>query len=372
MALTQVDGGLLSPTNGQFYGFKSRIINGAMVIDQRNAGAIVTPIDAQYTLDRWKFNISQSAKFTVQQTPSATETGYATRVAAGFTNYLACTSSSAYSVASGDYFLAEQDIEGLNCYDLAWGTASAKSVTLSFWVYSSLTGTFGGALVNSGLSRSYPFSYTINSASTWEQKTITITGDTSGTWLTTNGVGIRVRFGLGVGTTYSGTAGSWAATNYVSATGAVSVVGTNGATFYITGVQLEKGSTATSFDYRPYGTELQLCQRYFLIYKAADWSDVYCRFTNGGMADNTGSCNVAFVLPITMRTVPTLYASAASAFSCYNGSFVNGLTSVAINSGNSSSVNLSFLKAASFTSGAFYQPLANANNTAYFGFSAEL
>jgi len=295
MSLTQVDGGLLSPTNGQFYGFKSRIINGAMVIDQRNAGAIVTPIDAQYTLDRWKFNISQSAKFTVQQTPSATETGYATRVAAGFTNYLACTSSSAYPVSSGDYFLAEQDIEGLNCYDLAWGTASAKSVTLSFWVYSSLTGTFGGALVNSGLNRSYPFSYTINSASTWEQKTITIAGDTSGTWLTTNGVGIRVRFGIGVGTTYSGTAGSWAATNYVSATGATSVVGTNLATFYLTGVQLEKGSTATSFDYRPYGTELALCQRYYYDTQASSAS---------GYAATGFVTSANF--PVTMRAGPTV------------------------------------------------------------------
>jgi hypothetical protein len=303
MALTQVDQGLLG-TNAQYTGFKNRIINGAMVIDQRNAGAIVTPIDAQYTLDRWKFNISQSAKFTVQQTPSATETGYATRVAAGFTNYLACTSSSAYPVSSGDYFLAEQDIEGLNCFDLAWGTASAKSVTLSFWVYSSLTGTFGGALVNSGLNRSYPFSYTINSASTWEQKTITIAGDTSGTWLTTNGVGIRVRFGIGVGTTYSGTAGSWAATNYVSATGATSVVGTNLATFYLTGVQLEKGSTATSFDYRPYGTELQLCQRYYWQSTSKANGTQFWEYS-GAVTDGT-TVRINFYLPTAMRTQPSI------------------------------------------------------------------
>ena len=280
--------------NSQYMGFKNRIINGAMVIDQRNAGASITPIDAQYSVDRWKFNLSQSSKFTAQQSSTAP---------AGFTNSLLVTSSSAYAVASGDYFLAEQDIEGLNCYDLAWGTASAKSVTLSFWVYSSLTGTFGGALVNSGLNRSYPFSYTINSASTWEQKTITIAGDTSGTWLTTNGVGIRVRFGIGVGTTYSGTAGSWAATNYVSATGATSVVGTNLATFYLTGVQLEKGSTATSFDYRPYGTELQLCQRYFQTTKATGGWGVSTLSTGA----STGAYILASaVLPVVMRTSPTL------------------------------------------------------------------
>ena len=133
---------------------------------------------------------------------------------------------------------------------------------LSFWVRSSLTGTFGGALQNGAGNRSYPFSYAVVAANTWEQKAVTIVGDTSGTWLTTNGIGIEAFFSLGAGSTVSGTAGAWAASGLISATGAVSVVGTNGATFYITGVQLEKGSTATSFDYRPYGTELALCRRY--------------------------------------------------------------------------------------------------------------
>lgn len=246
-------------------GFRNRIINGAMGIDQRNAGASVTITTANpYTLDRWQAICSVSSKFTVQQTPSATETGYATRVAAGFTNYLGCTSSAATSVGSGDYYLIRQSIEGLNFSDLAWGTASAKSVTLSFWVYSSLTGTFGGALGNSANNRTYPFTYTISAANTWEQKTVTVAGDTTGTWLTTNGIGIKLTFSLGMGSTYSGTAGSWAGAEYYSATGATSVVGTSGATFYITGVQLEAGSTATSFDRRPYGTELALCQRYYI------------------------------------------------------------------------------------------------------------
>jgi hypothetical protein len=227
-----------------------------MVIDQRNAGASVTPNNS-YTLDRWLGVNSQTGKFTIQQNAGSVTPP------AGFTNYLGCTSTSAYSVASGDYFNIQQYIEGFNVSDLAWGTASAATITMSFWVRSSLTGTFGGALRNDAGNRSYPFTYTISSANTWEQKSVTIAGDTSGTWLTTNGRGIAVSFGLGVGTTYSGTAGAWAATNYISATGATSVVGTNGATFYITGVQLEKGSTATAFDYRPYGTELALCQRYY-------------------------------------------------------------------------------------------------------------
>ena len=255
-----------------FYGFKNRIINGAMVIDQRNAGASTTPTDYSYSLDRWESSVSQASKFTIQQTPSATETGYATRVAAGFTNYLAATSSSAYSVGAGDIFRIFQNIEGFNTADLAWGTSSAKTVTLSFWVYSSLTGTFGGSINNSAQNRSYPFSYVINSANTWEQKSVTIAGDTSGTWVgATNGVGIRVSWSIGAGSSYSGTAGAWVGSTIYSVTGATSVVGTSSATFYITGVQLEKGSTATSFDYRPYGTELMLCQRYFEL---MDFSDL--------------------------------------------------------------------------------------------------
>jgi hypothetical protein len=241
------------------FGFKNRIINGAMVIDQRNAGASVTPANS-YTLDRWQGVNTQASKFTVQQNAASVTPP------AGFSNYLGVTSSSAYSVLTGDTFFVVQNIEGFNTYDLAWGTANAQTITISFWVRSSLTGTFGGALENNAANRSYPFSYTISSANTWEQKSITIAGDTSGTWVgATNGIGIIVRFGLGSGATFSGTAGAWAAGNFVQPTSTVSVVGTNGATFYITGVQLEKGSTATSFDYRDYGRELIMCQRYYQL-----------------------------------------------------------------------------------------------------------
>jgi hypothetical protein len=256
MALTQVDQGMLG-TNAQYTGFKNRIINGAMVIDQRNAGASVTNTTSNlYVTDRWNIFGQQASKFTAQQNAGAVTPP------AGFTYYLGMTSSSAYAVLSGDNFKVLQPIEGYNIADLGWGAAGASSVTLSFWVRSSLTGTFGGSFTNSSYNRSYPFTYTISVANTWEYKSVTIAGDTSGTWLTTNGIGVNVIFSMGMGTTQSGPANAWAGANYQSATGATSVVGTNGATFYITGVQLEKGSTATSFDYRPYGTELLLCQRY--------------------------------------------------------------------------------------------------------------
>jgi hypothetical protein len=242
------------------FGYKNRIINGAMVIDQRNNGASVTGSTGNpYTVDRWAIISSVNSKFTAQQNAGSVTPP------AGFTNYLGITSSSAYTVGASEQYTLRQTIEAYNVNDLAWGTANAKTVTLSFQVYSSLTGTFGGTLFNYNGSRNYPFSYTISSANTWTAISVTIAGDTTGTWAGTNGAGIGLQFGLGVGSTLSGTAGVWSSTYYGSATGATSVVGTNGATFYITGVQLEVGTKATPFDYREYGAELRMCQRYYEI-----------------------------------------------------------------------------------------------------------
>jgi hypothetical protein len=291
----------MTPTADSLQGFRNRIINGDMRIDQRNAGASVTPAAPnQYTVDRWKADISVSSKYSAQQSSTAPT---------GFVNSLLITSLSAYTVGSAERFCMTQNIEGLNVPDLAWGTANAKTITLSFWVRSSLTGTFGGAISNSAQNRSYPFTYTISSANTFEQKTITITGDTSGTWLTTSGIGLRVIWGLGVGSTLSTTAGAWAAGEYYSATGATSVVGTNGATWYITGAQLEVGSVATPFERRDYGTELSRCQRYFV-----SLSQPRLRGVNNG----TNCQRMGISLPVTMRASPTVSFSGTIYF--YNGS----------------------------------------------------
>ena len=283
-------------------GFRNRIINGGMVIDQRNAGASITPTNASYSLDRWQWALTQPSKLTAQQSTTAP---------VGFTQSNLITSSSAYSVGAAEVFLFRQRIEGFNTADFGWGTANAKTVTLSFWVRSSLTGTFGGAIRNNAQDRSYPFSYTISSANTFEYKSITIAGDTTGTWDTNNSTGVEVNFSLGTGSTLSNTAGAWVAGSFASATGATSVVGTNGATFYITGVQLEKGATATSFDYRPYGTELALCQRYYS--RLSSLSGNYVGFGAGVVASTT-SAQVYVKYPVRMRSAPTLGQSNTAAY----------------------------------------------------------
>jgi hypothetical protein len=310
-------------TNTGYYGFKNRLINGACVIDQRNAGASMTATSSSlYCLDRWQAQASQSSKYTVQQNAGSVTPP------AGYANYLGVTSSSAYSVLATDYFLITQKIEGFNWADLDWGTASAKSVTLSFWVYSSLTGTFGGSLCANSDNPCYPFSYTISSANTWTQISLTIPGSTSGTWVKNNGVGAIVYLSVGTGSTYLGTAGSWGTTSYYGVTGQQQVVGTNGATWYVTGVQLEKGSTATSFDYRPYGTELALCQRYYEKSFAQGTAPAYNQafnFTTGTVYVGTSISIPIIPFKVTKRAAPTMvmYGISTSGWRYYAGGFSN-------------------------------------------------
>ena len=275
----------MTPTAQSLQGFRNRIINGDMRIDQRRAGAALTPAaNGDFLVDRFVFSATQASRFFGGQNYNSVTPP------AGFTNYAGVQCSTSQSLAASDFFGIIQRIEGFNTADLAWGSASASAVTLSFRVYSSLTGTFGGSVQNSGSTRSYPFSYSIPTANTWTTIAVTIPGDTSGTWLTNNGQGIQVFFGLGVGSTFSGTAGSWAGSSLLSATGAVSVVGTAFATFYITGVQLEAGSVATPFERRDYGRELIMCQRYYQGQR--------CTFQSTAI--------LAFTRPVAMRAAPTV------------------------------------------------------------------
>ena len=276
-----------------YQGMKNRIINGDMRIDQRNAGASVTsPSSSFYVVDRWNLFASQASKFTVQQNQGSVTPP------TGFNNYLGITSSSAYTVGSSELFVVGQPIEGYNVADFNIGTANAKTVTLSFWIRSSLTGTFGASLLNGGQNRSYAFTYTISAANTWEQKTVTITLDTTGTWLTTNGTGLFVYWSLACGSSYLGSANSWGGAAYFGATGQTNILATNGATFYITGVQLEIGSTATPFERRMYGQELALCQRYW-------WTNPNTyRYVKMRESDRLRGCTIS--LPVPMRATPTM------------------------------------------------------------------
>jgi hypothetical protein len=277
------------------YGFKNRIINGAMVIDQRNAGASFTPTSGNYGLDRYRYFVSQASKITAQQSST---------VPTGFSTSFLQTVASAVTPGSSDYFVFQQNIEGYNIADMQFGTASAATFTVSFWVRSSVTGTYSVYLANASVNRTYLANYTVIAANTWEQKTITITGDTTGTWGNTNGGGIMIGWDLGSGSTYNGTANAWQAGQYYRTSSSVNWISTAGATFYITGVQLEKGSTATSFDYRPYGTELQLCQRYFA--KLTPYSANPYTTWGAGFLWATTSCNLYIKYPTTMRASPTL------------------------------------------------------------------
>jgi hypothetical protein len=280
---------------GNGLSFRNRIINGDMRIAQRGTAAVTT--NGAYTIDRWLVINTTDGAFSAQQDSSAP---------AGFTNSVKITTTTADgTLTAAQNVNFAQRIEGTNVADLGWGTASAKTVTLSFWVRSSLTGTFGGSLRNSAADRSYPFTYIISVADTWEQKSVTIAGDTSGTWLTTTGIGVLVTWGLGAGPDRVGTAGSWASANYIQPTGSVSVIGTLDATFFITGVQLEAGSVATPFERRPFGTELALCQRY------------YQRINQGAVAVgfNATTSRIDAVVPfqVAMRVAPSAIEQSGTA-----------------------------------------------------------
>lgn len=285
--------------------FVNRIINGDMRIDQRNAGAAVTiGTSSTFGVDRWQSNEVTDGAMTVQQSSVAP---------VGFSySQLFTTTTADASLANDQFVVTQQKIEGFNTADLGWGTASAQAVTLSFWVRSSLTGTFGGVFQNDTQNRTYPFTYAISAANTWEQKTVTVAGDTTGTWLTTNGVGIRLLFDLGSGPNLRGTAGAWAASGVFGVTGTVSPISTSGATWQITGVQLEAGTVATPFERRDYGRELMMCQRYYWkTYQDADAPGTATLTGAVGAPNTSTSANygalVSVYFPVAMRSAPTLF-----------------------------------------------------------------
>ena len=332
---------------------RNRIINGDMRVAQRGTSAVSNTTSANiYPVDRFAIYGAVSSKFTAQQNAGAVTPP------TGFSNYLGCTSSSAYTVGSGESYSIYHNIEGYNIAGLGWGSSDAKNATLSFWVRSSLTGTQSVTLRNQAQNRSYPATYTINSANTWEYKTIVIPAETSGTWVTNNTLGVAVIFNLGSGAAASTTANAWASANYVAATGATSVVGTSGATFYITGVQLEEGSVATPFEHRQYGQELALCQRYYNKFSLVTYQRLGI-----GYADLNSRVQMNTFLPVMLRTTPTATFSSVTV----EGTNITSIGSI------QGDKNLSYVlnHGSSYASGETWQVYSDSAN-GYIDFSAEL
>jgi hypothetical protein len=353
----QING--MTPTADSLQGFRNRILNGGMVIDQRNAGASVNngAGNNTYVVDRFSMFGAEAAKISGQQSTTAPT---------GFVNSWLITSLAATTATSAQAYGVRHIIEGTNISDLGWGSASAKAVTISFWVRSSITGTYALALFNRDApNRSYVANYTIDSANTFEYKTITIPGDTSGTWLTTNGQGIHVWWDLGSGSNFDETAGNWVGSLKARTSGSANWVATSGATFYITGVQLEAGSVATPFERRPYGTELALCMRYFQQLNATNSRGTFAF----GYGANTTTVVGSYFPPVQMRVYPSL-ASSTIAVDDSNGP-VSATASIGSTYGSLSVIGINAV-ASGLTQFRPYSICANNSTSAFIQLSAEL
>jgi hypothetical protein len=322
-----------SGSPGTTTGFKNRIINGNMVISQRNGTTSTSATDSTYNLDRWKIRCGTNSKFTTQQVTTAP---------AGFSYSTLITSSANTSLGVSDYYFIAQLIEGFNSADLGFGTANAKTIAISFWVQSSITGSFGGAVQNGNGTRSYPFGYTISAANTWQQVTVTIPGDTSGTWTgASTSVGLELRLNIASGSNLLGTANVWASADYQGPSGSTNLLATNGNTMNITGVQLEVGTTATNFDFRSYGTELSLCQRYLPAWTAPGGADA--AFAAGGCA-NTTVAAFTVIYPVPARVPATgVTVTNSSYFSVWfgtSGATASSITFAGRSSANACQINL--------------------------------
>ena len=306
MAYGVVNADLMTTSDGVsssgLYGFKNRILNGQMVIDQRNAGAAVTS-SGSFAVDRWFFNNATDGTLSVQQSTDVPS-------GSGFKYPLKMTATAGDgTIGASQYCNLQHRIEGFNFADTGFGASGASAVTLSFWVKATVAGNYSVALYNGAENRINPQQFSVLASNTWEQKTITYAGDTSGTWLTTNGVGANVTFYPALGSNFLGSAG-WNAGGTFGVTGQSNAIASNANIFAITGVQLEKGSTATSFDYRPYSAELAMCQRYYYKANSTGGNVLF------GFGYNTATTESAFgiSLPVTMRSIPTFTSSAAGTF----------------------------------------------------------
>ena len=310
----QVDG-VQMPSAGALSN-RNKIINGDMRIDQRNAGSAVTASTA-YPVDRWSTLEATSGAYSGQQVTDVPS-------GQGFVNSIKYTVTTAAStLGATEYTTVSYKIEGNDSRDLMLGTASAKTFTVSFWVKSSLTGNFGFALQNGASDRAFATTYSISAANTWEYKTITIAGDTTGTWYTDNQSGLACNWGLGIGSTYTVSANdTWESGLKFGASGAVALIETLNAEFYLTGVQLEVGEKATPFEHRSYGNELAGCQRYYQVMSGNVGNQIFCNMS----AWSSSSMYGILYYQKPMRAAPT--GSHSGTFEIYSGGTTAAVTDV--------------------------------------------
>jgi hypothetical protein len=343
-------------------GFRNKIINGDMRIAQRGTATITGSGTAQYPVDRWAvYNGTGTVTF-----------AQSTDAPAGFTNSILATVTATGSYSTSGYTQITHKIEGFNCQDLAYGTTSAKTIVFSFWVKSSVVGIQNVSFKNSGNNRVYVSKYTVDVANTWEKKTITVVGDTTGTWLVDSGVGLEVTFNLGMGTTYDVTDGSWqAAAAKYSTSDAIDFAANSGATFRVTGVQLEANTQPTPFEQRPYGVELALCQRYY-----QRWQPYSYQYQSIGYTSGQGVGSAPAVLPLSAypRTFTTanvsLTFSSASHFECIaNTGLATTATDISLNGLSPSAMSIRV--SGTFTTNVPYEFRFN-NTSAFLALSMEL
>lgn len=349
-------------------GFRNLIINGGMQVNQRNTA--VSGYDEGYSVDRW---ISSNA-FGYANVSTAQNSDVP--VGQGLTKSLRLTVTAGSGLGGFDITYFSQKIEGFNSASLAYGTAGAKTVTLSFWVRSTVTGTYTVRLNNTSYARNYVVGYTISSANTWEKKTITIAGDTSGTWATDNTAGVELSFVISADTSIlAGTGGTWSSDSQRQCvTGQVNGTLTTGNIFAITGVQLEANLQPTPFEQRPIGVELHLCQRYYYRFTGLT-SGGYHRIPS--LIGTTGAASAQGVIynPVPLRTL-----NGASSIEYYqvsisdNLTFDSGYGTLGLNTSNSSTYT-TFITISSIA-GTVTQGLARVlelkDTAGYIGVSAEL
>jgi hypothetical protein len=342
---------------------RNLIINGAMTVDQRNSGSAVSAPHNTYTIDRLNVYQSGDAAYSVQQVSDVVPDGFANSAK------IACTTADTNGFGATDYYMLTHNFEYNQTRSLEFGTSSAKKVTLSFYVRSNLTGTFSGALEAGDGGRHYVFEYTINSANTFERKSITIPGDTSGTWTGTfNARGMKIRLALALGADYDGTAGTWGTDESYGSTNQTNFFSSTSNVFFITGFQLEIGGVATAFQHEDFGTTLEKCQRYYNRMGA----DAAYSFYGACFNSSTTVGKVQIMFPVEMRAAPTLGNSTPASLQLYTAAGSIALTAISINNPSTWGTAVDTSVSSGLTAGQSAQLIANNNAAAYLEFKAEL